>query len=193
MKHALEAETSAFPEAGAEVWLWGNWRPALVAGGAVAALAVAAVVVLVAAGPPLWIAAPAAVVAAAALLVAGGFVWAAARPRLVRRGDILEIRLSPVGVERVPIEVVECIFPGSQPLGVDDGTADRRVGTLVLRLAERATAWRSRPVASAWGAWDDGNVVFDGRWCEPLSQTLARDLSNRLLEARRQLRPEASA
>jgi hypothetical protein len=48
-------------------------------------------------------------------------------------------------------------------------------------------------VASAWGSWEDGNVVFDGRWCEPLSQAVARDLSGRLLEARRQLRPEASA
>ena len=193
MKHAPEAETVAFPEAEQEVWLRGNRRPAVVLAGTLVALAVAAVAAVAVARPPLWIVVVAVGAAALDLVVASGFVWAASQPRIVRRGDALEIRLSPLGVERVPIEVVECVFPGSQPLGADDGTADRRVGTLVLRLAERATAWRSRSVARAWGAWDDGNVVFDGRWCEPLSQALARELSGRLLEARRQLRPEKSA
>jgi len=193
MKHPPEAETSDLADAGPEVWLRGNRRPALALGGALAALAVAAVAAVLVVRPPLAIACLVAGAAAVGLLVAAGFVWAASQPRLVRRGDALEIRLSPLGVERVPLEVVECVFPGSQPLAADDGTADRRVGTLVLRLAERATAWRSRPVARAWGAWDDGNVVFDGRWCEPLSQALARDLSGRLLEARRQLQPERSA
>jgi len=193
MKHAPEAETSAFPQAEPEVWLRGNRRPAIVLAGALAALAAAVVAAVAVARPPLWITAVAIGAAVLDVVVASGFVWAASQPRLVRRGDALEIRLSPLGVERVPIEVVECVFPGSQPLGPDDGTADRRVGTLVLRLAERATAWRSRPAARAWGAWDDGNVVFDGRWCEPLSQALARDLSGRLLEARRQLQPERSA
>jgi len=193
MKHRPEAETSTSPAARPDVWLRGNVRPAAVLAAALVGVAVAALVAVVVARPPAWVAA---VVTAAAVLdlgVAAGFVWAATQPRLVRRGDTLEIRLSPLGVERVPLEVVECVFPGSQPLGGDDGTADRRVGTLVLRLAERATEWRSRPVASAWGAWEDGNVVFDGRWCEPLSQAVARDLSGRLLEARRQLPPEASA
>lgn len=191
MKHPPVADTSTARPAAAEVWLQGNPRPALVLGGVLAALAAAAITAVAVARPPAWITA---VVAAAAVLdaaLASAFVWAASQPRLVRRGDTLEIRLSPVGVERVPLDIVECVFPGSQPLAGDDGNVDRRVGTLVLRLAERASAWRSRPVASAWGSWDDGNVVFDGRWCEPLSQALARDLSGRLLEARRQLRPEA--
>jgi len=83
------------------------------------------------------------------------------------------------------------VFPGSQPLGGDDETADRRVTTLVLRLAERAVEWRSRPVTQAWGSWEDGNVVFDGRWCEPLSPAVARDISARLLEARRRVLPVA--
>lgn len=193
MKHPPLPETSNSQAAAAEVWLRGNPRPAVVLGAVLVAVAGAAIVAVVVARPPAWITALVAAAAVVDLGVAAGFVWAATQPRLVRRGDALEIRLSPLGVERVPLEVVECVFPGSQPLGEDDGTADRRVGTLVLRLAERATEWRARPVAPAWGAWEDGNVVFDGRWCEPLSQAVARDLSGRLLEARRQLRPEASA
>jgi len=193
MKHPPDAETSTLSAAEAEVWLRGNPRPAVALGGVLVALAAAALAAVVVARPPVWIAAVVAAATAVDLCVAAGFVWAAAQPRLVHRGDTLEIRLSPLGIERVPLEVVECVFPGSQPLDGDHGVADRRVGTLVVRLAERATEWRSRPVASAWGSWEDGNVVFDGRWCEPLSQAVARDLSGRLLEARRQLRPEASA
>lgn len=193
MKHPPIAETSDSATARPEVWLRGNPRPALALAAVLAALAAAGVTIVVIARPSAWIAGPVAMAVAVGLASGVGVAWAASQPRLLRRGDALEVRLSPLGVERVPIEIVECVFPGTQSLGDDDGTADRRVGTLVLRLAERATAWRSRPVASAWGAWEDGNVVFDGRWCEPLSQALARDLSGRLLEARRQLRPEASA
>jgi hypothetical protein len=193
MKHQPLAETSKLPSTVPEIWLRGNPRPAVVLGGVLAAAAIAAVAFVAIVQPPTWMVALVVTAAVIDLVVAAGFVWAASQPRLVRRGDTLEIRLSPLGIERVPLDVVECVFPGSQPLAADDGTADRRVGTLVLRLAERATAWRSRPVASAWGAWDEGNVVFDGRWCEPLSQAVARDLSGRLLEARRQVRPEAPA
>lgn len=179
-------DEAALPE---EVWLRGNARPAvglLAAALVLAAVAVAAVVAAQAAAWAVWAVAFAAlgIVAAAA-----GLAWASSRPRLVRRGDALDVRLSPLAVHRVPLEVVECVFPGTQPLpsGGGEHEATRRVSTLVLRLAERAVDWKSRPVAAAWGAWDDGSIVFDGRWCEPLSAGLARDVSARLLEARREV------
>jgi hypothetical protein len=186
---AAEAEPSGVPDGEAEVWLRANPRPAAVLFGAMAAVATVAIAVLFAVRPPAWVVVVVAVACLASLIVAAASLWASSRPRLARRGGTLEVRLSPLGVQRVPLEVVECIFPGSQLLGADDETADRRVSTLVMRLAERAVEWRSRPVASAWGSWEDGNVVFDGRWCEPLSQAIARDISARLLEAKRLVTP----
>jgi hypothetical protein len=186
---AAEAEPSGVPDGEAEVWLRANPRPAAVLFGAMAAVATVAIAVLFAVRPPAWVVVVVAVACLASLIVAAASLWASSRPRLARRGGTLEVRLSPLGVQRVPLEVVECIFPGSQLLGADDETADRRVSTLVMRLAERAVEWRSRPVAEAWGSWEDGNVVFDGRWCEPLSQAVARDISARLLEAKRRLTP----
>ncbi|MCE9630260.1 MAG: hypothetical protein K8S94_06015 [Planctomycetia bacterium] len=188
---AEAAATNRDRIAGSEIWLRGNARPAI--GLLAAALVVAGGVTtaVVFARPAAWIAWG--VVAAAALLVAAAvaLAWSASRPRLARRGAFLDVRLSPLAVQHVPIEIVECVFPGSQPLDADDAdheaVAGRRVNTLVLRLAERALDWRSRSVAAAWGTWDEGNVVFDGRWCEPLSPALAREISARLLEARRQV------
>lgn len=167
-----------------EVWLRGNARPALMLLAATAVATAVAGAAVVALRPPAWGIGFVAAGCCVCLASAAGVAWVASRPRLARRGGVLEVRLSPLRVERLPLEVVECVFPGSQPLGGEGSAPDRRVETLVLRLAERATEWRSRPTA-AWGAWQDGSVVFDGRWCEPLSPPLARELSARLLEARR--------
>jgi len=186
-----EAESGGASPVAAEVWLRSNPRPAAMLAAAIVAVAAAVFAVVVAMSPPAWGVVVAAVACLAGLLFGAVFLWAASRPRLACRGDVLEVRLTPLGVQRVPLEVVECVFPGSQPLGGDDETADRRVTTLVLRLAERAVEWRSRPVTQAWGSWEDGNVVFDGRWCEPLSPAVAREISARLLEARRRVLPVA--
>jgi hypothetical protein len=59
------------------------------------------------------------------------------------------------------------------------------VTTLVMRLAEREVDWGERPSFAPWGKWEDGAVVFDGRWCEPLSVDVARRLSGWLVEAKR--------
>jgi hypothetical protein len=180
----------------AETWLRGNLRPVLWL--AAAGLGVAGVVV------------PAAVVAAAPAVVwrvlataglAGGLAVgmlarAAARPRLERRGDVLRVRLSPTKTEDVPLEVVECFFPGSNPISRSGETtcgshAVFRVNTLVMRLAERAADQAARPTFAPWGTWDDGYVIFDGRWCEPLSPDVARTLGRRLIEVKRSLQDAA--
>jgi len=174
-------------DARSEVWLRGNVRPAGAAAAVAAALGGLAVAATIAAGSPGWLVATVAAAAGLALGVGGIAIWIASRPRLVRRGDSLEVRLAPLAVDRVPLEVVECIFRGSEPLArPDEQPARFRVGTLIVRLAERATAWRSRPTFRTWGTWDDGHVVIDGRWCEPLSQETVRGVAARLLEAKRE-------
>ena len=179
----------------ADVWLRGNVRPVAAAAAVCLAGLVVVVAVIVAAGglralAPLVAAGVALAVAALGLAMAG-LTAAAARPRLVRRGDRLVVRLSPAAVAEVPLDAVECFFQGSNPLDprgrpTCGDHAACRVNTLVMRLAERATEHRSRSTFTPWGTWDDGYVVFDGRWCEPLSADLARALSRRLLDAKRE-------
>lgn len=173
-----------------EVWLRGNVRPVLVAtGGAVAIAAVLVAVVMVLPAP-----ATARLVAGAviALVMLGSLalVYGAAQPRLVWRGDRLVVRVSPAAVADVPLDVVECFFAGSNPLDAMGAPtcgehAAFRVGTLVVRVAERAHDYRSRKTFRPWVVWDDGYIVIDGRWCEPLSAAKARDLGGRLAAAKR--------
>ena len=171
----------------ADVWLRGNTRPVL--GGAVVAGVIALGLVLLAVRPAAtalergWLVAFAAALAG----LIGLFAYAAAQPRLARRGDHLLARLAPFTVREVPLEIVECVFHGSQPLESAAGQPPLRVGTIVVRLAERATDWRQRPTFSPWGTWTDGHIVCDGRWCEPLSVDRARAISTSLLEAKREV------
>jgi hypothetical protein len=126
----------------------------------------------------------------AVAVASAAMAMAALQPRLERRNAALVVRLRPLAAERVPLAVVECVFPGSQPLprvgGPETVPADRRVGTIVIRLAERATEWRHRRTFVPWGTWNDGHIVLDGRWCEPLSSEFTRGLGGRLVEAKRQ-------
>ncbi|MFM7109041.1 MAG: hypothetical protein ACKOZU_10685 [Planctomycetaceae bacterium] len=181
-----------------EVWLRGNVRPvlaigALAVGAGVLAAASAAVV---GAGPAVvW---PLVAVAAVAALLTGSLARAASGMRVGRRGHALLLRLSPRRIDEVPLAAVECVFPGSRPIvgvelgaddvaSADDGTPSmRRVGTLVIRFAERAVEWRKRPTFAPWGTWRDGHAIVDGRWCEPLSAEVARRIGGRLLEAKRE-------
>ena len=176
----------------AETWLRGNVRPVAWLG--TASLLVAAVVLAAVAGAatsPVTRFSTAAVWLVGALAV-GLLARAAARPRIERLGTVLRVRLSPTATEDVPLDAVECFFPGSNPIA-RDGTptcgshAAFRVNTLVMRLAERAVDRAARPTFTPWGTWDDGYVIFDGRWCEPLSPDLARALGRRLIEAKRSL------
>ncbi len=183
----IRDESATGGACGGEVWLRGNLRP--VAAGATLACLVAAVLIALA----WWSGGPAragwtALAMALLILPAGGaFALVATRPRLRRCGGCLEVSLAPLAPQRVPLEVVECVFPGSRPLppgAGGDASPDRRVTTLIIRLAERATDWRSRPTFAPWGTWEDGHIVIDGRWSEPLSLERTRALAARLLEAR---------
>ena len=127
-----------------------------------------------------------------AAAVIATFLVAASRPRLERVGRDLRVRLAPFRSHDVPLEVVECFFLGSRPLEqpgtVPDDLPTHRLGTLVVRLAERAVEWHERPtMMSEWGTWKEGAIVCDGRWCEPLSADLVRALTGRLVAAKRSL------
>ena len=172
-----------------EVWLRGNVRP--VAGLAVITIVVAAAASLGLATAGLaWAAWLVASIAAAVLAAAAVVARAAAAPRLACTGDRLEVRLAPGRVERVPLEAVECVFRGSEllpePEG-DEASPRLRVGTLVVRFAERASEWKARPAFRPWGTWDDGHAVIDGRWCEPLSREIVQRIAADLLAAKREV------
>jgi hypothetical protein len=173
-----------------EVWLRGNVRPVAVLAAITAVAAAAAVAALATAGLgwAAWLVGGAAV---ATLVAAALVAREAAAPRLARDGDRMMVRLAPGRVERVPLEVVECVFRGSERLPEQEGdeaTRGRRIGTLVVRFAERATEWKVRPAFRPWGTWDDGHVVIDGRWCEPLSRETVERIAAALLEAKRAVR-----
>ena len=60
-----------------------------------------------------------------------------------------------------------------------------RVGTLVIRVAERyghLASGRRGP----WAHWEDGYLVVDGRWSEPLVIETLRRINGRLAVAKRQ-------
>lgn len=183
------------PSPRAEIWVRGNPRPVigLAVAGLVLAVALAAALVTVGGAmlPSRGVAVgSAAAVLLVALAAAGLLLFGGLQPRLARRGGALVVRLQPLVAHEVPLEVVECVFPGSQPLPPrshePDAEPDRRVGTIVIRLAERATAWRQRPTFTPWGTWEDGHIIIDGRWCQRLSPEFARGLGGRLVEAKRE-------
>lgn len=185
---------NAVPRVPSEVWLRGNLRVAAVlacAGLFLDALAVASLLVAILGSgkaTPWWIVAAVVCGASTTMLL---LAWAASRPRLVREGSTLVVQVSPLVRETVPLEIVECFFPGSTPIdaaGAPTGGehAAFRVGTLVVRVAERALDHRARATFRPWVTWEDGSIVFDGRWCEPLSVELARRLSSRLVDAKRE-------
>ena len=183
------ASAEAAPPAtgrGPVVWLRSNHRPGIGIAGMAAALLL---VVLLASRPwsrPVgvvpWLLGSGLGVAAAAGLIL------ASRPRIVLAAREVRVHLAPARVEVVPLEAVECFFLGSRlepPRPGDEATGGERVRTLVMRIAERAVDLAERPTFPRWGAWQEGSVTFDGRWCEPLSVDLVRRLNRDLTTAKR--------
>jgi hypothetical protein len=188
-----DGDSTTAPSEPHEVWLRGNMRVAGVLG-AVAVLldggALGAVLMAMqrrGEAPGWWGVAAVAAAAASGLML---LAWASSRPRLVRQGGSLLVQLSPLVRQEVPLEVIECFFPGSNSLDADGALtcgehAVFRVGTLVIRLAERALDYRSGATFAPWATWGDSYIVLDGRWCEPLSPELVKALSSRLVAAKR--------
>ncbi len=191
---ALVKPAASLPASGG--WLAANRRlVGLLGGGAIvfllAAVAAVAAATQTAGGLRLLLAALAAVSGLLAAAVAV-IMPLAASPRLRRRGDLLLVRIGPARVEQLPLDAVECFFLGSQPLDRSGSptAGDEpafRVGTLVVRVAERAAKehagqWAAR---GPWAAWEDGYLVIDGRWTEPLTVETVRRVNGRLAQAKR--------
>jgi hypothetical protein len=181
-----------------EVWLRGNLRPVAWLAALAAVIAGVLSVTVAVAAASLSYSLLVATFSGVAGAVIGTLAYAAARPRLERVDNCLRVRLSPTIVEDVPLEAVECFFQGSNPIARSGEPtcgdhAAFRVNTLVMRLAERFADYAKRPTFTPWGTWDDGYVVFDGRWCEPLSADLAKQLSRRLIDAKRSLAEEQAS
>lgn len=171
-----------------EVWLRGNARPGVAVVTVTAVVAAGILGGAAAMGLSGWWLAGLAATVCLAIVNAVVAAWVVSQPRLARLGPAIEVRLAPGQAVRVPLEVVECIFRGSDPVlqpGDTESHPRFRVGTVVVRLAERAKQWHCRPTFHQWGTWDDGHIVIDGRWCEPLTREAVQGVATRLLEAKR--------
>lgn len=190
-----------------DVWLRGNVRPVLVAAAATIVSGSLIMATVLAVAAPVWVIVGVSVFLAAGAATTIALAVESARPRLARRGDKVLIRLAPWQLEEVPLEVLECFFLGSSPVGkhpassscggAEDAAAGeapphkerqptRRRGTLAIRLAERSREYAQRSASLPWGGWASGTIVVDGFWCEPLTPTLVRDLTGRLVAAKRE-------
>ncbi len=122
--------------------------------------------------------------------IIGYLAFTAKQGRVLLEDSDLLVRLGPASIERLPLDAVECFFLGSQPLDrsgepVASDEAAFRVGTLVVRVAERyghLASGRRGP----WARWEDGYLVVDGRWSEPLVVETLRRINGRLAVAKRQ-------
>lgn len=122
--------------------------------------------------------------------IIGYLAFTAKQGRIFLKDSELIVRIGPASVERLPLDAVECFFLGSQPLDhsgdpIASDEAAFRVGTLVVRVAERyghLASGRRGP----WACWEDGYLVVDGRWSEPLVVETLRRINGRLAVAKRQ-------
>jgi hypothetical protein len=130
-----------------------------------------------------------AVVTAAALWMVGELMYALRCPRLAYEEGTLLVYLEPTRPTRLPVEIVECFFlgMGQSDLPALEG-APPKTRDVVIRLAERAEQWRTRPVRPQFGQWCDGYITLRGTWCQPLTPQLLKELNHKLATVQRQQR-----
>ncbi|MEQ8787270.1 MAG: hypothetical protein RIC55_13275 [Pirellulaceae bacterium] len=172
-----------------ECWLRTNSRVASL-GFLVPGLLIMAGVLLIllapgSAGFSVWQAAGVALLAAAALM-AVAVVYMLRLPRLAYRDGELLVYLRGFRPEAVPIEKVEVFFLGqTESMMPGKGGVSAKTSAVVVRLAEKATAWHARDVSTALGKWQDGYITIRGTWCEPISPDVLKQLNDRLIAAHR--------
>lgn len=119
-------------------------------------------------------------------------VYLATLPRLAYEEGHLVVQLTPPDAVAIPIEIVECFFIGQGPSAMPpvDGLEAQSVN-VVVRLAERATAWKQRQVHPLLAHWCDGYIVIRGIWCEPIDGDVVNHLNKLLAAAHRRRRAAA--
>ena len=139
-------------------------------------------------------------------LLAGASAWAwvrvvllvlhACRPRLAYGQGQLQVFLRQLKPLTVPVAQVECFFLGqadsmiTAAAGNETQDPGAKTRTIVVRLAEAATDWKTRPVREDLGRWADGYITIRGTWCEPITPELVKSLNSRLVKIHRQQRQE---
>lgn len=106
------------------------------------------------------------------------------RPRLAVEDGQLLLFLRLGAPLSVPLSIVECVFLGRSDMPSVVGQGNRMV-SLVIRLAEAVTEYKSRSVKPSLGRWKDGYITIHGAWCEPLTLDLAQRLNAKLRDAQR--------
>lgn len=110
------------------------------------------------------------------------------RPRLAYQDGELLVLLDQGQPRRVPIAVVECFFRGTGETLLPGVKGDVvKTSTIIVRLAEAAVDWHTRPSRPSLGVWADGYITLRGTWCEPITPELLRRLNKRLVEVHREM------
>jgi hypothetical protein len=108
-------------------------------------------------------------------------------PRLALEGQELLVYLRAGRPFRVPVDVIECFFIGQAAVGPGVLVAGQpKSVSVVVRLAERAGTWATRPVLPMLGHWDDGYIVIRGTWCEPIDLSLVNRMNEKLIRRRQE-------
>jgi hypothetical protein len=110
------------------------------------------------------------------------------RPRIAyRNGQVLFYLRAGKPIE-VPVEVVEAFFFGQGLANLPPWLStheETETVNLVARLSQRFPQWSQMCIKPALGRWQEGYVVLNGSWCEPLSDSMIRRLNRRLGEVTR--------
>ena len=132
-----------------------------------------------------WTIGTGAAFAAVAVIIMIPIVIAARLPRLAYEDGFLLVYLRGRSPIKVPIEIVEVFFLGQGPAMIKAKGGEAETTTIVIRLAESATAWHHRDVRAMLGQWVDGYIVIRGTWCEKIDAELMQGLNRRLVEVHR--------
>jgi len=176
------------------LWLQNNRRIAawsLVAPGLVFSAGLVAALLLPGGGAWIWLKVLAWLVTGLGVVLIAVAICQLVRPRIVCDGQRLLIDVGFPGRAAVPLEVVECFLLGQGPAFLPGSHwARAETVTVVIRLAEKAEAWRRGRIHPLIGSWCDGYIVLRGTFCEPLTVDVVNRLNHLLAEAHRKLREE---